>query len=178
MSAMLETDRLRLRRLRPADEARLIALDSDPDVMRYIGSPAGVRSPDETLDRVRQRIADDHGACGWWLIEGKDDRRCHGLALLLPMPDGDDIELGYRLARESWGKGLATEAASALADYAFGRLGLPRLVAVVYPENRASRRVLEKLGFAADGQCEYKGARLDRYLLGVGAWRASRLRAG
>jgi len=65
---------------------------------------------------------------------------------LIRMPSGDDVELAYRLTRSSWGQGLATEAANTLLDYALGVVALPRIVAVTYPENRASQRVLEKLG--------------------------------
>src|SRR2546426_736724 len=170
---MLETRRLRLRRLRPADEPELIALDSDPGVMRYVGSPPGAPAHDEPVERVRQRISADHGLRGWWLAEGKEDGVFRGLGLLLPMPDGRDTEVGYRLARRSWGKGIATEAAAALVEYAFSTLGLPRVVAVVYPDNLASRRILENLGFASDGPCEYKGARVERYVLDAGTWTAS-----
>src|SRR5438445_530686 len=85
---MLETRRLRLRRLRPADEPELIALDSDPGVMRYVGSPPGAPAHDEPVERVRQRISADHGLRGWWLAEGKEDGVFRGLGLLLPMPDG------------------------------------------------------------------------------------------
>ena len=63
-SSLLLTARLRLRRLRPADEPDLEALDSDPEVMRYVGSPPGTRTPEETADRARQRISADHGPCG------------------------------------------------------------------------------------------------------------------
>jgi len=174
MPAMLETPRLWLRRLRPSDEAALIALDNDAEVMRYVGSPAGVRPRDETVDRVRQRIRAQHGPHGWWLIEGKHDRMFHGVGLLLPMPDGDDIEVGYRLVRASWGRGIATEAASALVDYALGSLALPRVVAVVYPENHASRRVLARLGFVHTGRGTYKGAEVAHFRLEAAAWQARR----
>jgi RimJ/RimL family protein N-acetyltransferase len=167
---MLETARLRLRRLCLSDEPDLLALDSDPEVMRYVGSPPGLRSAEETAHRVSERIRADHGARGWWVVEGRDDGVFHGLGLLLPMPGGGDVEVGYRLARRSWGRGIATEAASALVDYAFRVLELPRTVAVVYPENRASRRVLEKLGFVHDGLFEYKGARVDHFTLAAPEW--------
>jgi RimJ/RimL family protein N-acetyltransferase len=168
----LLTARLRLRRLRPSDEPDLVALDSDPEVMRYVGSPPGARPPAETVARARRRIGSDHGPYGWWRVEGRHDGAFHGLGLLLPMPDGDGIEVGYRLGRPSWGQGIATEAAAALVDYALGGQGLPRVVAVVYPDNAASRRVLDKLGFAPDGACEYNGARALRYVLAAEAWRA------
>jgi len=168
---MIESARLRLRRPRPADAAEMLALDSDPEVMRYVGSPPGVRSAEETARRVRRWIDADHGPLGWWIIEGVADGAFHGLGLLLPVPGGGDVEVGYRLARRSWGRGLATEAAAALVDYAFRVVELPRTVAVAYPENRASRRVLEKLGFVADGVREYKGARVDHFSLEASAWR-------
>lgn len=162
---MIESPRLRLRRLRPSDEPDLIALDSDPGVMRYVGSPPGPRPPAETAERVRQRIHEDHGPLGFWLVEGRADGGFRGLCALIPMPTGDDIELAYRLARGAWRQGMATEAAGTLADHAFRALDLSRLVAVTYPENRASQRVLEKLGFTPQGLVDYKGVRVMRYVI-------------
>jgi len=127
--------------------------------MRYVGSPAGVKPPEVTLERVRQRIAADHGHLGFWRIESRQQGSFYGLGALIQMPTGDDVELAYRLLREAWGKGIAAEAGAALVEYAFQTLQLPRVVAVTYPENRASQRVLEKLGFAAHGERDYKGAR-------------------
>src|SRR5262245_10873932 len=141
---MIETRRLRLRRLRRDDETALIALDSDARVMQFVGSPPGVKTPVETMERVRRRSEADHGEAGWWFTESKADGAVHGVGLLLPMPDGGDVEVGYRLARQSWGQGIATEAAAALVDHAFARLGLPRVVAVAYAANLPSRRVLTK----------------------------------
>ena len=169
---MLDTRQLRLRRLGAADETRFVALDSDPEVMRYIGSRGG--TPEEIVARVRDRIAADHGALGWWVIEGRDDGAFHGVAALLRMPDGDDIELAYRLARASWGAGLATEAASALARYAFDQVGLPRLVAVTFPENVASQRVLEKVGFVHDGMSTYKTFQVTHFTCEASEWRKRR----
>jgi len=160
---MLETRRLRLRRLRPSDERALVALDSDPEVMRYIGSRSG--TPEEIVARVRQRIGADHGALGWWIVEGGPDHDFHGLAGLLPMPEGPDIELAYRFARATWGRGMATEAAVALTDYAFERVGLARLVAVTFPENTPSQRVLEKVGFEYDGMTDYKAFRVAHFTI-------------
>lgn len=170
---VIETQRLRLRRLRPDDEADLVALDSDPDVMRYVGSPAGVTSAEETLERARQRIGADHGPIGFWRVEGRADGAFYGLGALIRMPSGDDVELAYRLIRRSWGQGIATEAAAALIDHAFDTLRLSRLVAVTYPENRASQRVLDKLGFTRHGDLDYKGVRAAYYVIAPDA-RAAR----
>jgi [ribosomal protein S5]-alanine N-acetyltransferase len=167
---MPETARLRLRRLRPTDEPLLVALDCDVEVMRYIGSRGG--TPEQIVDRVRKRIEADHGALGWWLIETRGDGAFQGVAALLPMPEGDDVELAYRLARASWGRGVATEAAAALVEQAFTRAGLPRLVAVTFPENVASQHVLEKPGFRYDGMTDYKEFRVAHFTITAEMWRA------
>jgi len=149
----------------------MIALDSDPDVMKYVGSPAGPRSPDEAAERLRLWIAKDQGPLGFWVVESRLDGGFHGLCALLPMPTGGDVELAYRLARSSWGQGLATEAARTLVAYAFEIVRLQKVVAVTYPDNRASQRVLEKVGFAPRGLIDYKGVRAAHYVITRDAWR-------
>lgn len=180
--ALLETRRLRLRRLCAADEPDLVTLDRDPEVMRYVGSPAGVRSAAETAERARGRILTaergEGEPLGFWRIEGRGDHAFYGLGALVRMPDGADVravadvEVAYRLARAAWGKGIATEAAGALVAHALGTLALPRLVAVTYPENRASQRVLDKLGFERRGLTEYKGVQATFHVLTREAWAA------
>jgi len=136
--------------------------------MRYVGSPTGVKPPQETAERVRQRIAADHGPIGFWRVEGRADGAFYGLGALIRMPDGEDIELAYRLARPAWGQGIASEAGAALLGYAFQTLALPQVVAVTYPENLASQRVLEKLGFARRGEVDYRGVRTAYYVISRG----------
>ena len=125
--------------------------------MRYVGSPPGVKPPEETVTRVRERIRADHGPLGFWCIEGRSDRTFYGLGALIRMPDGEDVELAYRLARHAWERGIASEAGALLVDYAFRTVALPRVVAVTYPENLASQRVLAKLGFMRAGEVNYRG---------------------
>ena len=149
-----------------------MALDSDLEVMRYIGSRGG--TPEQIVERVRKRIDVDHGTLGWWLIENRADGAFQGVAALLPMPDGEDVELAYRLARASWGRGIATEAAAALVERAFTGAGLPRLVAVTFPENVASQHVLEKAGFRYDGMTDYKEFRVAHFTITAEMWRARR----
>lgn len=174
MGPVLETLRLRLRRLHPRDEPDLVALDGDADVMRYVGSPAGIKSPAETIERVRRRIRgclqEEHGRLGFWLIEARGRPAFYGLGALLPMPEGEDVEIAYRLARPAWGRGIATEAAGALVAHALGPLALPRVVAVTYPENQASQRVLDKLGFERRGLQEYRGVDATYHVLTAAAW--------
>ena len=182
MAITLETRRLILRPLGRGDLADLVALDRDPEVMRYVGSPAGVKSPAETEQRARTRIEEslrgDHEPLGFWRVEGRDDGIFLGVAALLRMPEGPDgppggdVEVAYRLARSAWGRGIATEAAGALIVHGLHTLGLPRLVAVTYPENRASQRVLDKLGFERRGLTEYKGVQTTFHVLTREAWSA------
>jgi RimJ/RimL family protein N-acetyltransferase len=176
MAITLETARLVLRPLGRGDLADLLALDRDPEVMRYVGSPAGVKSPAETEQRARTRIEEslrgDHEPLGFWRVEAREDGVFLGVAALLRMPENDDVEVAYRLARAAWGRGIATEAAGALIVHALRTLGLPRLVAVTYPENRASQRVLDKLGFERRGLTEYKGVQTTFHVLTREAWSA------
>jgi ribosomal-protein-alanine N-acetyltransferase len=185
MTPTIETPRLRLRPLASSDEADLIALDSDPEVMRYVGSPAGVKSPAETAERARLRIREeqrgDYEPLGFWRIEGRGDGAFHGVGALIQMPGGNregpgdadvDVEVAYRLARTAWGQGIATEAAGALVAHALGPLALPRVVAVTYPANQASQRVLDKLGFERHGLREYKGVQATYHVLTSAAWAA------
>lgn len=169
MRPVLETPRLHLRPLAATDLADLVRLDLDPEVMRYVGSPAGVRTPPETEARARARIRESvEGTLdplGLWRIEAREDRAFCGIGALLAMPEGSDVEVAYRLARTAWGRGLATEAAGALVAHGLHTLGLARLVAVTYPDNLASQRVLDKLGFARRGLTEYKGVRATFHVL-------------
>jgi RimJ/RimL family protein N-acetyltransferase len=174
MAITLETARLVLRPLGRGDLADLVALDRDPEVMRYVGSPAGVKSPAETEQRARTRIEEsergDHEPLGFWRVERRDDGIFLGVAALLRMPEDGDVEVAYRLVRAAWGRGIATEAAGALIAHGLRTLGLPRLVAVTYPENRASQRVLDKLGFERRGLTEYKGVQTTFHVLTREAW--------
>jgi ribosomal-protein-alanine N-acetyltransferase len=176
MTVSMETPRLRLRRVVPEDEPDLIALDSDPEVMRHVGSPAGVKSAEETAERVRRRILEgggaDDGGLGFWRIEGRADEVFYGLGGLIRMPAGDDVEIAYRLRRAAWGRGIASEAAAALVGHALDTLGLPRVVAVTYPDNVASQRVLDKLRFERRGLVEYKGVQTTYHVLMQAVWRA------
>jgi [ribosomal protein S5]-alanine N-acetyltransferase len=136
-----------------------------------------VKSPEETSERVKRRVLEsarvDPGGLGFWRVEGRSDGAFHGLGALIRMPDGDDVEVAYRLARSAWGRGIATEAAGALVSHALGALALPRVVAVTYPDNVASQRVLDKLGFERRGLTEYKGVQATFHVLTREAWRVS-----
>jgi len=161
----LETARLSLRRFEDGDIGRLLEIFGDAEVMRFVGrrvpfdldrllaSQAAVRDhwrthgfgPLAAVERATARLV---GECGLQLLE-----------------EGPDVELTYTLARDAWGRGYASEAAAAVLEWGFAGLGLGRVVGVVYPENLASQRVLEKAGLRRTGMRRCYGAELVEYVL-------------
>jgi len=87
-----------------------------------------------------------------------------GWVSLTPLEDTGRIQLAYRLVHDAWGHGYATEAAGAMLNYGFTRLELPEIVAVVWPDNVASVRVLEKLGFCFEKAAWYYGAAVSLFV--------------
>ncbi len=150
-STYLETERLRLRWFTPEDVDRLTELDSDPEVMRFIngGRPTPL---DQIADSVLPhflRYAEEGRGYGFWAVEERSSGAFLGWFHLRPDPhDGDaaEPELGYRLRRDAWGHGYATEGARALVAKAFEELGAQRVWASAMVLNAGSSRVMEKAG--------------------------------
>ncbi|HWI64017.1 MAG TPA: GNAT family N-acetyltransferase [Symbiobacteriaceae bacterium] len=136
MQIFLETERLVLRPLTPADAEHLCELDSDPAVMRFItgGAPAG--------DHER------YGRPGFWAAVAKSTGAFLGWFEFRPLDSPGEVELGYRLHSAAWGRGYATEGARALIHKGFTELGVERVVATTMTVNTASRRVMEKAGLS------------------------------
>lgn len=131
------------------DHARLAA---DPDVMRFVGdgAPWPRRRADARCDRMLAHWS-EHGY-GARAALARGPGRFVGVFEVAHVPEGavecgpDEIEIGWWLDRAWWGRGLATEAALALRDEAFGRVALERIIGRYRPANRASERIMEKLG--------------------------------
>lgn len=146
---VLSTGRLRVTTWLPSDYADLCVLHSDPAVMRHMRS--GVESAAATRDRL-DRFLREQAELGWtkWRLEDADGRLV-GRAGFNLADGGQQRELGYVLAPALWGLGLATEIAGALVgwhrEHPDPRLA-SELCAYAFAENAASRRVLEKVGFA------------------------------
>ncbi len=148
----LPAGRVKLRSLTEADVPSLFAVFSDPEVMRYWSSEpmTGEGEARALLDDIRGHFA--AGTLFQWGVALVTDDRVVGTCTLLHLDVRNRRgEIGYALARERWGKGLMTEALTALLDYAFTALGLHRVEADVDPENAASLRLLERLGFTREG---------------------------
>jgi RimJ/RimL family protein N-acetyltransferase len=150
LTVFLETERLLLRRFTTDDVDNLVDLDSDPEVMRYI--TGGATTPREEVEHVDlPAFMSYYKRCdgyGFWAAIDKTTDRFLGWFHLRPH-EGDPVdqpELGYRLRREAWGTGYATEGARALIRRGFTDLGAERVVASAFRDNLASRRVMEKCG--------------------------------
>jgi RimJ/RimL family protein N-acetyltransferase len=139
----LHTERMTLTPLDASDLPHLVALNGDPEVMRHITGRA--MTPDEVAAELPGLLHSDRGLRLW---SGYDDHAAFvGVWFLSADPDDPDAgELGWRLPRSVWGRGLAVEGARALVDHAFTTLGLSRLWAETMAVNTQSRRVMEKLG--------------------------------
>jgi len=148
-----QTERLTLRVPRVEDVDVLASYWGDAETMRYIGHTGEGWSRETVQQRIeaaieRQRVS---GYC-FWVVELRDTGEVIGQGGIVPVANqGPEIELGYRLGKAHWGKGYATEIARASAKYAMESIGIERLIAVSYPENAGSRRVLLKVGFEDRG---------------------------
>ena len=163
---VLETARLRLRRPELGDFDAYAALCADPEVMRYIG---------DGLPMSRRRAWQAFAAMlGHWALRGYGQFAVESKAtgaflgrVGLYQPDPwPGIELGWTLAGAHWGRGYASEAATAIRDWAFDTLGLTRLVSVIIPENRPSIRIAEKIGERFDRDDTIDGTPVRIYAVG------------
>jgi [ribosomal protein S5]-alanine N-acetyltransferase len=161
----IDTDRLRLRSLTDADLDGLHAIYGDAATMRHVG-----RSGRPTVDREgTARVLDwlrRHEALhgfGLWALEERQGEPMVGVAgLLWEEGHGPEVEAVYLLRRDRWGRGYATEALRAVLDVAHGELRLPRVIALAYPDNVASHRVMAKAGMTEAGTATAYGRVMTR----------------
>jgi ribosomal-protein-alanine N-acetyltransferase len=153
----MRTERLLFAPWTEADWLALKPIATDPEVMRYISN--GQPWPDDRIQEFVQRQIDCfrlRGYCLWQLLDASSGCMI-GFCWLQPLAGTDEIEIGWWLERSHWGRGLATEAARAALADGFERAGLARIVAVAQPQNRASIRVMEKLGMQYEKPVQHKG---------------------
>lgn len=158
----LSTDRLSLRTFRPDDLEAVARICGDPEVMRYVGRSGKALAPEAAgalltlFERSwRERPA---GVLACELESGQ----LAGWCGFFPLDGGPETEIAYVLDRQHWGRGLATEAVRATVDWALDSGTLTRVVAVTWPDNLASQRVLEKAGLQHERDGTYYG-RAMRY---------------
>lgn len=162
MEILLETQRLRLREFAPQDLDDLHRLNRDPEVMRFVGpGTTQTRAQAEASLKRVVRLYREHPGYGVWAAVEKASNCLVGAVLLVPYPETNEVEVGYRFFKEEWGRGYATESTKALIHYGFETLGLTRIIAIAYPENSASIRVMQKCGMRDEGVIHNQQLDLD-----------------
>lgn len=160
---VLTTQRLTIRQFTEDDVDNLLSLNSDPEVMRYLGRPP-------TREVMRDEIIPFHldvysrlDRLGTWAAESADSGEFLGWFHLRPGHDGDitNVELGYRLRRATWNRGYATEGSRALIDMGFTELSVRRVYAHTMTTNAKSRHVLQKCGLTLVHTAPYVGPDAD-----------------
>jgi len=172
----LETERLLLREWREESDLNLYAqMCADPLVMRYL-SPEG-----KTLTRAEtwRQVAFIVGhwqlrGYGHWAVEEKASGKLIGRIGFLNPEGWPGFELGWTLARESWGKGYATEGARRALEYAFTEMGREHVISLIHPQNKNSIRVAERLGEKLEGETEVSGIGVLIYGISREMWLATR----
>jgi RimJ/RimL family protein N-acetyltransferase len=148
-TVVLTTERLHLRTFREDDLSAYASLNADPEVARYLGGPITPEHSDEIAEWAQ--LTYEESGIGLLAVERRADGAFLGMCGLHHQQSyPDDVEVAWRLAREHWGNGYATEAATAWLDHAFGPLGLPRVISITDPPNERSLAVMRRLGMQFD----------------------------
>ena len=175
----LTTARLRLEPFRDEHLDGLNALNSDPEVMRYIsGKPETRDETSAVVERVKARWIEV--GYSWWAFVERDSDEIVGAGCLqnlrreaATLPDlACPLEIGWRLRRDRWGRGYASEAAIAIADFAFDARQAREIYAVCDPANAASARVMQRLGMSELGLQHWYGKEVTTYRIEAAQWHA------
>lgn len=148
----LSTARLALRRFTPDDLDWLAALYADAEVTRFLG---GVKDRSRAEAQLHARILqyyESHPGLGIWMTVERATGAAVGFHLLNHIRGESIVQVGYALVKSAWGRGFATEMASALLWYGFEGLRLPRIAGMASLQNVASQRVLHKIGLERRGE--------------------------
>ncbi|HEV2972415.1 MAG TPA: GNAT family N-acetyltransferase [Pirellulales bacterium] len=162
-----ETERTILRHFHVADLDAIAAVFGDPEVMRFGQGP----KPREWVEKWLKGCLEDYyqkWGFGLWAVVYRPSNAVIGYCGLTLFEDVDglrEIEIGYRLARDCWGQGLATEAARAVRDHALGQLSLRRLIALIDAKNVRSIRVAEKIGLRHEKATVFRGKAVGVYAI-------------
>ncbi len=173
---ILTTSRLRLVPCTDDHFEGLHDMNRDPEVMRYISgkaeTPEGTR---EFIERVKARWAD--WGYSWWSFFELETALIVGAGAIqhLGRDKANPIEIGWRLRRDRWGRGYASEAAQAMAAFAFDTLKVPLLSAICQPANTASSHVMEKLGMHYRGEERWYDMDCAVYGMTAEEWAAQQL---
>ena len=155
---MLETERLRLRNWQPSDREPFAQINADPRVMEFLPKRLTREESDAMVERIESHFREK--GFGLYAVELREGGRFIGyVGLHTPTFTAHFtpcVEIGWRLANDSWGRGLATEGALAVVRYAFENIGLDEIVSFTVPVNLRSIRVMEKIGMTRDADGDFE----------------------
>lgn len=170
MNMLIETDRLRLRAWQEKDRASFAAMNSDSEVMRYLGPPMSRKKSDSAIDA--QIALMENGEPAFWAAATMNDDMligCIGVKrVTFDAPFTPCYEIGWRLGREHWGQGLATEGAKAALQMAFQNWSMTEIHSFTVHANTNSQSVMKKIGmtYVEGGDFDHPNLRKDDPLLG------------
>lgn len=160
----IETPRLALRRWEPRDLDPFAAINSDPEVMEHFPSALSRQESAELIERIEAGFEAD--GLGLWAVEPRGEDAMVGFVGLNPVPEqmpfSPAVEVGWRLARSQWGRGIATEAARAAIAFGFDEAGLDEIVSFAALANARSRGVMERVGMSRDPSEDFAHPLLPR----------------
>jgi len=167
----LETERLELRSATPADAPNLASLFSSPDVLRYLPPIPPITLEQATRAIARRMKMEAELGYAPFIILTKNNDRFIGSGGVVPVKDSPEVEIAYHFLPSAWGKGYATEAATAILAFGFESVRLKEIIGLTFPDNVASWRVLEKVGMRYVGTATYFGVEgLKKYVASRGTW--------
>ncbi len=161
----LVTERLILRSWREEDKPPFAAMNADPEVMRFFPALLTRAESDAMVDR----LAASEAECGMTFFAAEEQLTGRFIGTIGMRPVADDmplapaVEIGWRLARDVWGQGLAPEGARAVLRAGFDLAGLERMVAYTAAANTPSRRVMEKIGMVRDPGSDFEYSRMPEH---------------
>lgn len=157
MQLPIVTERLILRTWRPEDREPFAAMNADPEVMRFFPETLTEAETDAAIARFERYFAET--GITFFAVEEQATGRFIGTIGMrhapANLPVAPVIEIGWRLGKDVWGKGIATEGARAVVRTAFVDLGFPRVLAFTTPPNTPSRRVMEKVGLLREAELDF-----------------------
>jgi len=176
----LQTARLRLVPSNDEHLEGLSALNSDPEVMRYITGRAETRLETQAIiARIKARWS--KWGYSWWSFLERTSGEVIGAGCIQNLrkagaePDPScPLEIGWRVRRDKWRQGIGMEAATAMACFAFERLSAPVLYAVCHPQNRASQAVMNRPGMRYRGLEDWYAQKVATYEINADSWRMTR----
>ncbi|HEY2568209.1 MAG TPA: GNAT family N-acetyltransferase [Candidatus Udaeobacter sp.] len=174
---VLETSRLILRLFQAEDLERLAELMANRDFMRFSLGPYTREKTRVVLNKFLGW--NETGVPSPFAVVLRENSEVLGYCGFLHHPElPDEIEIGYRLDPAHWNRGLITEAARAVRNYAFLRLKLPRVISLIHPDNTPSCRVAEKIGLVPENEITFRGFPTTVFALSREKWRGAVSDAG